>query len=134
MGTMDEHATKNGVASSSRKQVETGTSDLSSGFYKTVQNKPISETGIFDTERNGHSSFSVNWLQRKWATMKKDVYCIILFFARSLAATTGSTNTRNATFKIVHSALLHRESSAIWKLGIIQFNIHNLNVHKSVCK
>ena len=37
----------------------------------------------------------------------------ILFFARSLAATTGSTNTRNATFKIVHSALLHRESSAI---------------------
>ena len=43
--------------------------------------------------------------------------CIIhvynLFFARSLAATTGGTNTRNATFKIVHSALLHRESSAI---------------------
>ena len=37
----------------------------------------------------------------------------ILFFARSLAATTGGTNTRNATFKIVHSALLHRESSAI---------------------
>ena len=38
---------------------------------------------------------------------------IILFFARSLAATTGSTNTRNAAFKIVYSALLHRESSAI---------------------
>ena len=30
----------------------------------------------------------------------------ILFFANSFAATT-STNTRNATFKIVHSALLH---------------------------
>ena len=36
-----------------------------------------------------------------------------LFFARSLAATTGQTNTMNATFKIVHSALLHSESSAI---------------------
>ena len=37
---------------------------------------------------------------------------LILFFARSLAATTGQTNTMNATFKIVHSALLHSESSA----------------------
>ena len=58
----------------------------------------------------------------------------ILFFARSLAATTSQANTRNATFKIVHSALLHRESSAIWILDIIQFSIHSLNVHNSVCE
>ena len=36
-----------------------------------------------------------------------DIDGTILFFARSLVATTGQTNTMNATFKIVHSALLH---------------------------
>ena len=34
-------------------------------------------------------------------------YTTIVFFANLFAATTG-TNTRNATFKIVHSVLLHQ--------------------------
>ena len=38
--------------------------------------------------------------------------CQYVFLANSFVATT-STNTRNATFKIVHSDLLHGYSSAI---------------------
>ena len=55
----------------------------------------------------------------------KRVFINIVFFANSFAATAG-TNTRNTTFKIVHSDLLHQYSSAIWKChnwGITQFNV-----------